>query len=143
MTTETATVPLDKLAGVYLKIRSRIDELTKAYDNEVETLKAQQDVLSSTMKDILKTMGMRSVNTVAGTVILSEKTRYFPTDWQQFKQFIKDNDLLDLVEKRIAQGTMAKYLLDVQETKEAGKELPYPAGIQSETQLSVSVRKPT
>ena len=143
MTTETATVPLDKLAGVYLKIRSRIDELTKAYDNEVETLKAQQDVLSSTMKDILKTMGMRSVNTVAGTVILSEKTRYFPTDWKQFKQFIKDNDLLDLVEKRIAQGTMAKYLLDVQEAKEAGKELPYPAGIQSETQLSVSVRKPT
>ena len=149
MTSETTaapaapTIPLDKMAGVYIKIRTRIAELTKAYDNEVETLKAQQDQLASTMKDILKEMGVRSVNTVAGTVILTEKTRYFPSDWQQFKTFVKENDLFDLLEKRIAQGNMAKYLTQVEEAKEQGEILPYPVGMQSESEMTVAVRKPS
>ena len=150
MTSETTaapaapTIPLDKMAGVYIKIRTRIAELTKAYDNEVETLKAQQDQIASTMKDILKEMGVRSVNTVAGTVILTEKTHYFPSDWQQFKTFVKENDLFDLMEKRIAQGAMAKYLADVEEAKELRNEtLPYPLGMQSESQMTVAVRKPS
>ena len=135
MTTETATIPLDKMAGVYIKIRTRIAELTKAYDNEVEQLKAQQAEVAGVMKDTLKEMGVRSVNTVAGTVILTEKTRYFPSDWSQFKEFVKENDLFDLMEKRIAQGNMSKYLQDNPEK--------FPPGMQSETELSVSVRKPT
>jgi hypothetical protein len=142
MTTDQP-IPLDKMAGVYIKIRAKIAEITKAYDNEVEQLKAQQSEVAGVMKDILKEMGMRSVNTVAGTVILTEKTRYFPTDWSQFKEFIKENNLIDLMEKRIAQGNMAAYLVNVKEAKDRGETLPYPAGMQSETELTVSVRKPT
>lgn len=132
---ESPEVPLDKLAEVYIKIRMRIAELTKDYDAQVEALKAQQDQLASAMKDMLKTMGVRSVNTTGGTVVLTEKTRYYPSDWAEFKQFVKDNDAFDLMEKRIAQTNMAKYL----------EENPdkFPPGLQSETEISVSVRKPS
>jgi hypothetical protein len=144
MTTETQQVPLDRMASAYIKIRSRIAELTKAYDTEVEALKAEQDEVAAVMKDMLQAMHVRSVNTAGGTVILTEKTRYFPSDWTEFKNFVKENDLFDLVEKRIAQGNMAKYLADLAEAKELRNEAwPYPAGMQSETELTVSVRKPT
>lgn len=136
--------PLDKLSGVYIKIRGAIAELTKEYDTKVEALKAQQNEVAGVMKDILQAMHVRSVNTAGGTVILTEKVRYFPSDWGQFKAFVKENDLFDLLEKRISQGNMAKYLADVKEWKEErGEILPYPLGMQSETELTVSVRKPT
>lgn len=129
------TPPLDKLAEVYIKIRTRIAEVTKAYDTEVEGLKEQQAQIASAMKDLLQQLNVRSVNTVGGTVVLTEKVRYFPSDWAEFKQFIKDNDAFDLMEKRIAQTNMAKFLEDNPDK--------YPPGLQSETEISVSVRKPT
>lgn len=132
---ETPEVPLDKLAAVYIKIRNQIASLTKKYDAEVEELKKQQDEIAAAMKDTLKALNVRSVNTAGGTVVLLEKTRYYPSDWAEFKQFIKDNDAFDLMEKRIAQTNMAKFL----------EENPdrFPPGLQSETELTVSVRKPT
>jgi hypothetical protein len=132
---ETPEVPLDKLAAVYIKIRNQIASLTKKYDDEVEELKKQQDEIAAAMKDTLKALNVRSVNTAGGTVVLLEKTRYYPSDWAEFKQFIKDNDAFDLMEKRIAQTNMAKFL----------EENPdrFPPGLQSETELTVSVRKPT
>lgn len=127
--------PLDKLAEVYIKIRATIAEKQKAFDAEVEALKAEQDQIADYMKEVLRQLNVRSVNTPGGTVILTEKTRYFPSDWAEFKRFVIANDALDLMEKRIAQTNMAKYL----------EENPdkYPPGLQSETELSVSVRKPT
>lgn len=135
MSNDTDIVPLDKLAEVYIKIRTRIAEITKEADTKVEELKAQQDEISSAMKETLRQLNVRSVNTVAGTVILTEKTRYFPSDWAEFKTFVRENDAFDLMEKRIAQTNMAKYL----------EENPdkYPPGLQSETEFSVSVRKPS
>jgi hypothetical protein len=141
--TETEIPPLDKLSSVYIKIRSAIAELTKEYDTKVEALKAQQGEIAGAMKDILQAMHVRSVNTAGGTVILTEKTRYFPSDWSSFRNFVKENDLFDLLEKRIAQSNMAKYLEEVAEAKERNEALPYPAGMQSETELTVSVRRPT
>lgn len=135
MTANPDVVPLDKLAEVYIKIRNKIAELTKSYDAEVEALKEQQTMISNEMKTMLQTLNVRSVNTVGGTVVLTEKVRYFPSDWSEFKRFVKDNDAFDLMEKRIAQTNMAKFL----------EENPdkYPPGLQSETEISVSVRKPT
>lgn len=135
MTPNPDVVPLDKLAEVYIKIRNKIAELTKSYDAEVEALKEQQTMISNEMKTMLQTLNVRSVNTVGGTVVLTEKVRYFPSDWSEFKRFVKDNDAFDLMEKRIAQTNMAKFL----------EENPdkYPPGLQSETEISVSVRKPT
>lgn len=135
MSVAADTPPLDKLAEVYIKIRTRIAERTKAYDDEVEALKAQQAEVASAMKDLLQQLNVRSVNTAGGTVVLTEKVRYFPSDWAEFKNFVKENDAFDLMEKRIAQTNMAKYL----------EENPdkYPPGLQSETEITVSVRKPS
>lgn len=132
--TQEDILPLDKMASAYIAIRSKIAELTKLYDAQVEELKQQQSEIASVMKDQLKQMNVRSVNTAGGTVILTEKVKYFPADWGAFKQFVKERDAFDLLEKRVAQGNMAKYLEDNPED--------YPPGIQSETELSVTVRKP-
>jgi hypothetical protein len=132
---DLSQVPLVKLARVYRKMQARVQELTQAYETEVEAIKAQQDQLKTAMKDQMLSSGMKSVNTEAGTVVLSTSTRYSTTDWDSFKEFIKQHDAIDLLEKRIAQKNMSMFL----------EENPgvLPEGLNSFTEYNISVRKPT
>ena len=129
------TVPMDKLAKVYRRMQSRIQELTAQYESEVEDIKRQQEVVKIALKDQMLKLGVSSVRTDQGTVVLSTKTRYNTQDWDSFKEFIKEHDALDLLEKRIAQTNMATFL----------SENPslVPAGLNSLTEYAISVRKPT
>jgi RAB protein geranylgeranyltransferase component A len=128
-------MPLDRLAKIYRKIKASIDVLTQEYDQKVEAFKAQQDEIKNAMKDQMKALGVTSVRTPEGTVVLSVKTRYNTQDWESFKDFVKENDALDLLEKRIAQGNMAQFL----------KDNPglVPPGLNTSSEYDVSVRKPT
>jgi capsule polysaccharide export protein KpsE/RkpR len=132
---EAATIPMDKLARVYRKMQTKIQQLTAVYETEVEGLKAQQEVVKTALKDQMLALGVKSVNTTEGTVILSTKTRYSTQDWDAFKEFMKENDALDLLEKRIAQTNMANFL----------QENPtlVPPGLNSNSEYAISVRKPT
>ena len=129
------TIPLDRLAKVYRKIRDEISVLTKEYDTKVEVLKAQQEEIKAAMKDQMQALGVTSVRTPQGTVVLSVKTRYSTADWDSFKKFVVEHDALDLYEKRIAQGNMKQFL----------EENPgvVPPGLNSNAEYDISVRKPT
>ena len=128
-------IPMDRLAKVYVKIRDRISDITKVYETEVETLKAQQAQVSSTMKDQLRSMGSLSAKTEYGTVSLITKTRYYAMDKDAFKRFVIENDAADLYEQRVAQKNMAEFL-----EKNPGN---VPPGLNIVSEIEVSVRKPT
>lgn len=129
------TVPMDRLAKIYRKIRANIATLTQEYDTKVEELKAQQDEITNAMKDQMKAMGVTSVRTSEGTVVLSVSTRYNTQDWDSFKKFVVEHAVVDLLEKRIAQTNMRQFL-------EENPRL-VPPGLNSSSEYSVSVRKPT
>jgi ribosomal protein L4 len=131
--TEDEVVPIDLLVKIHTKIKSRIDALTKEYDTAVEQLKAQQDEVRFAIKDKMKALGLKSVNTSYGTVSLSTKVRYNTQDWDSFKKFILDHQVVDLLEKRIAQTNMATFL----------SENPgvVPPGLNSHTEFEIRVTK--
>ena len=128
-------VPLDKLARVYRKIYTKVQELTKEYESQLEELEAKKTEIKAAMKDQMLALGTNSVRTDEGTIILSQKTRYYTDDWDSFKQFVVEHDAIDLFEKRIAQKNMAMFL----------DENPgvVPAGLNSMSEYAVTVRKPT
>lgn len=133
--TATELIPMDKLAKIYRKIKAEIDELTKEYDTKVELLKEQQDELRFAMKDQMRALGVKSVNTTFGTVSMINKTRYSTDDWDSFKKFVVEHDVVDLLEKRIAQTNMARYL----------EENPgsVPPGLNAFSDFEIRVTKPT
>lgn len=132
---ELAAVPMDKLAKVYRRMAARIQELTQAYENEVEEIKRQQDAVKIALKDQMLVLGVSSVRTDQGTVVLSTKTRYNTQDWDSFKTFVLQHEAVDLLEKRIAQNNMSTFL----------EENPglVPPGLNSVSEYAISVRKPT
>ena len=105
-------IPIDKLTKIYRKIKAQIDQLTQEYDTQVEVLKASQDEIKFAIKDQMKALGVSSVKTEFGTVSMANKTRYSTQDWDSLKTFIVEHDGVDLLEKRIAQLNMAKFLED-------------------------------
>lgn len=132
---EIDVMPMDRLAKIYRKMRSAIEVLTKEYDTQVEAIKEQQEGVKNAMKEQMKALGVSSMKTEQGTVILSVKTRYNTQDWDSFKKFVIMHEAVDLLEKRIAQSNMAQFL----------EENPglVPPGLNTSSEYDVSVRKPT
>jgi hypothetical protein len=128
-------IPLDKLARVYRKIRDRVQVLTKEYETQVEELKAQQNEIKIAMKDQMLAIGSSSIRTSEGTIVLAQKVRYYTDDWDSFKKFIVEHDVVDLLEKRIAQLNMARFL----------EENPgsVPPGLNAFSDFEIRVNKPT
>lgn len=130
-------IPLDRLAKMYIKMRDKLQELTRAYDIATEEIKAQQDIVSAAMKDQIRAMGdnIKSVKTEHGTIMLTTKTRYYADDWDAFGAFVVSTGDVSLMEKRIAQTNMAEYLSAHPEAA--------PPGLNSISEIAVSVRKPS
>jgi len=128
-------VPLDKLTRIYRKIKTEIDTMTQEYDTKLEALKAQQDEIKFAIKDQMKTLGVSTVKTPFGTVSLRTSTRYSTQDWASFKEFILEHNVVDLLEKRIAQANMRTFL----------EENPgvVPPGLNSVSEFQVVITKPT
>ena len=87
------------------------------------------------MREQMKLIGSKSVRTDFGTVTMQLKTRYTSQDWDSFKTFMMQNDALDLVERRISQLNMAKFL----------EENPglVPPGLNADSEYTITVKKPT
>jgi hypothetical protein len=134
MTTEEM-IPMDKLAKIYLKIRTRVQLLTQEYEKEKAGLESQKAEIANAMRDQMKALGSKSVKTEYGTVMLGVKTRYSTQDWDAFKDFCISNNTIDLLERRIAQRNMAKWLEDNPED--------VPPGLNSDSEYEVTVRKPS
>jgi|TARA_R110000822_G_scaffold15103_3_gene52546 hypothetical protein len=134
MTTEEM-IPMDKLAKIYLKIRTRVQLLTQEYEKEKAGLEAQKAEVANAMRDQMKALGSKSVKTEYGTVMLGVKTRYSTQDWDAFKDFCISNNTIDLLERRIAQRNMAKWLEENPED--------VPPGLNSDSEYEVTVRKPS
>jgi hypothetical protein len=123
-------IPLDKLARIYVKMRTAIQDL----DKQIETIKAQQQDVKNAMKDQMQALGTKSARTEFGTITLKEKTRFYTQDWDSFKKFVVEHDAVDLLEKRIAQTNMQTFL-------EENPDL-HPPGLSSTSEFDISVTKP-
>jgi predicted Zn-dependent peptidase len=130
----TEQLPLDKLTRIYIKMRAKLQDIEKEYDTKIEELKTQQQEVKNAMKDMMLAAGIKSSRTDYGTISLVQKTRYYTQDWDSFKKFVVEHDVVDLLEKRIAQTNMSKFL----------EENPtlVPPGLNSNTEFDISVRKP-
>ena len=122
-------IPLDKLVAIHAKIKARQEKL----DAELAELEESRMEVRLAIKDQMKALGLTSVQTSFGTVSLSKTTRYNTQDWDSFKAFVLEHQVVDLLEKRIAQTNMAQFL----------EENPgvLPPGLNSVTGFDIRVTK--
>lgn len=131
--TEAPQVPTEKLVKAYIKMRDARAVLSAEYEAKDKEIKDQMEMIEHTLLDVCKRAGADSIKTGAGTIIRGVKTSYWTSDWESMHNFIKENQALDLLERRIAQRAMGEFL----------KANPdkMPKGMNVETKYSVTVRR--
>ena len=128
-----APVDLSRWAAVYIKIRDKRAANKKVFEAEDQDLEEQMKVLAQEMLDVCKDMNADSIRTPHGTIMRSIKSRYWTNDWHSFHLFVKENEALELIEKRISQNNMASFL----------EENPdkCPPGLNVDSRYAVVVRR--
>jgi len=123
----------EQLVTVYIKMRDALVKLQREFDEKEGAIKAQQDIVAQALLEMCKEMGAEGLRTPAGSVFKTVKTRYWTSDWGSMKQFIKDNDALDLMEQRVHQTNMKNFL----------EENPtlMPPGMNVDSRYSITVRR--
>ena len=107
---ENNPVQVDKLTRTYIKIRDARAKLAAEFKMQDELMVGQLDLVKEALLDYCKAHGVDSVRTSEGLVYRTQKTRYWTSDWSSMHKFILENQLPELLEKRIHQGNMKTYL---------------------------------
>jgi len=129
-------VDLEEIVSAYIAIRNERDRVAKEYEAKDEVLKEQLGQLEQQLLVVCNDVNANSINTPAGTVIKRLNERFFCSDWDNFRKFVKENDAVELLERRIHQGNfkqfMSEHLAD-----------GLPPGVNVMREFAITVRKPT
>lgn len=120
----------------YLDLRKQKSELKDRYEEKVAPITEEMERIEAFLSGELNRLGVKNIATDAGTILRTKWTRVTPTDWPAFLRFCKENDRLDLIERRVAKNEL---LATIGQYEEDG--LPPIPGVTVETGLQVSIRK--
>lgn len=126
-------VSANKLSQIYLKIRDARDKLSQEYEAADKELREQLELVEQQLLGICKQVGAESIKTPAGTVMRRVATRYWTNDWETMYNFIKENDAVGLLERRISQTNMKQFL-------DENPDL-FPPGMLIDSTYKITVRR--
>lgn len=129
-------VQLDELVATYLKIRGEKDRLAREFQAKEQELKNELAQLEQVMLSSCNDVNADSIKTSRGTIIKSLKENYVCSDWGNFRDFIRNNDAIELLQQRIHQSNFKEFL-------SSREEEGLPPGISSMREFNITVRKPS
>jgi len=125
--------PTKTLVKAYIKMRDARAALSADFEAKDKDLKEQMRVVENYLQEACKRAGGNVSIPGVGVVIRGVDTRYWTSDWESMHNFIKENNALELLERRIAQRAMGEFL----------KTNPdkMPKGINVESKYTVTGRR--
>jgi len=127
---------LTGLVTKFLELRHKREELKKDYETIDKVFKQEQQEYEALLLEACNKLGANSINTSQGTVIRNTNERYFCNDWDSFYRFIAENNVPQLLEKRIHQSNFREF-----HAPNAADGLP--PGVNVMREFAITVRKPS
>ncbi len=127
------TISADKVVSAYIAIRDARAALKANFETEDTKLKEQQAVLEQHLLEVCKSTGTDGGKTKHGTFTRGVQTRYWTSDWDSMRIFIREHDAFDLLEQRLHQTNTASFL----------KAHPdqVPPGLNVDSKYTITVRR--
>mgnify|MGYP003344220588 CR=1 FL=1 len=126
---------LEELVKTYLTIRSEREKILNEYEEKDKKLKEDMSLIEQSMLIVCNDTNAESIRTQHGTVIRKLNERFYCNDWDNFRQFVLDNEAVELLERRIHQGNFKEFI----------SERPHeglPPGVNVMREFGIVVRKP-
>ena len=128
-----STINVEQLVKAYIKMRDARQQLQREFDEADDRIKQQQDAVQQALLELCKETGTDGLKTSAGTVTRTVKTRYWTSDWNSMKNFIKEHDAFELLEQRVHQTNMKSFL--------EGNPNLMPQGMNIDSKYAITVRR--
>jgi hypothetical protein len=128
------SVDTEQAVKAYLAIRGERDRLRNEYEANDKRLVEDLKKLEAVLLDVCNTVNADSIKTSLGTVIRKLNERYFCSDWDNFKQYVLENEAIELLERRIHQGNFKQHMEEIQSDG-------LPPGVNVMREFGVTVRK--
>lgn len=128
-------IPVESIVADYVALRDTISEKEEAHKEEIAVLRAQLEELAAALLEVCAEQNIDSMRTPAGTASRRVSSRYWTSDWESMYQFINENRVPWLLEKRISNNMMQQFLEDSPDLT--------PPGLQADRKYIISVRRPS
>ncbi len=126
----------DQLVETFITLRNERDRLRNEWESKDAVVKEEMAKLEQALLSICNETNATSIKTDKGTVIRKLTERYFCTDWEHFRDYVLENQALELLERRIHQGNFKEFITERQDEG-------LPPGVNVMREFGVTVRKPT
>lgn len=124
---------LKKLVKVYLKMKMQRDEITQRFKDEDSALRDRMDILKAALLDYCRENGVEGARTTDGLFYRTTTTSYWTNDWESMGQFVVENNIPQLLEKRLHQGNVKQFM-------EENPEVVLP-GLYVDSKYQISIRR--
>lgn len=125
--------PTPVLVKAYLKMRDARSALSAEYEAKDKEIKDKMEVVENYLLETCKRAGGNVSIPGVGVVMRGVSTRYWTSDWEAMHAFIKENDAIELLERRIAQRAMGEFMKNNPDKM--------PKGMNVESKYTVTVRR--
>jgi|TARA_R110000822_G_scaffold184109_2_gene323510 hypothetical protein len=126
-------VSVEKLTRVYIKIRDKRAEISVAFKQEDDDLKAKQEQVKRALLDYCKENEVESFRTAAGLCYRSVKKRFWTSDWESMHKFVLEHQVPEFLTKSLNQTNVQQFLEDNPDL--------LPPGLNVDSEYVISVRK--
>jgi hypothetical protein len=126
---------LEDLVKAYLTIRIEREKILHEYEEQDKKLKEDMTLIEQSMLSVCNDTNADSIKTQHGTVIRKLNERFYCNDWDNFRNFVLDNEAVELLERRIHQGNFKEFMSEHQQDG-------LPPGVNVMREFGIVVRKP-
>jgi hypothetical protein len=131
--TESENPILERLVGTFLKLKEKRDVLKEEFEAKDKPMAEAQDKIKAALMKHCKDTGAERGGTQSGHFFRVLRKKYWTNDWEKFGEFIVENNIPELLEKRINQGNVEQFITE-------NPDVPVP-GLNVESAYSITVQK--
>lgn len=94
----------------YITLRDQKKVIKERHSEELRPLNEALQLLENAVQKILLKQGVDSFKTKGGTAYLSTTVKATVKDWPAFRDFVQENDLLDMLEHRASKDAVTEFM---------------------------------
>jgi hypothetical protein len=110
MEQDMSEVSVEEVVKGYIKLRDKKNDLKREHTEELAPINEKMALVEGWLMRDLVTRGVQSQKTAAGTAFLQKSTRATVKDRDAFLEFVKEKEMWDLLENRVAKSVVVDYL---------------------------------
>jgi hypothetical protein len=122
----------EEVVQKYVQLRDAKASYVKRFKDKVEKVDEAMSKLEAVLLQQLEATGADSIKTKSGTAFKTRKTSATVSDWDAVLNYVLDNKLFNLLEKRVSKNAVVEF-------KEANNDLP--PGVSWREELAIGVRR--